>query len=302
MLDRAKAKVDVVGMLLERRIFAQEVAGDSIESIHCYSDGSPVVGAELQGMLADVVHRDRSIRKITMPGSTLHYGHCDAINKCLAFLWAVWLVAGPGPTTVRTFVWLVRSFTTDFGIEMGIVLCPDVLDAFFAWLQGRDLNDCRLLVHLETRLFCRCLRIVGWNHSCGALTHGVAKVAVSWPEILQKVQALCKMFRNTTWREWIAKAVGNRVAGGKKSLEHFTATTAKWRFETHVTVLEQLAPLRQLCQEHVRESLFTDAQDKALVQTAVNARRDAWLWKYIVYSLKLVFFTPRVGSALGHGV
>ena len=49
-IDRAKVRADVVGMAVERRIFAKEVADDNIESIRCYSDGSPVTGAEIQGI------------------------------------------------------------------------------------------------------------------------------------------------------------------------------------------------------------------------------------------------------------
>ena len=50
-IDRAKGKVDCVGMLLERRLFAQEMAEDSILAVNCFADSSPVVGSELQGML-----------------------------------------------------------------------------------------------------------------------------------------------------------------------------------------------------------------------------------------------------------
>ena len=185
-INRAKGRADAVGMLVERRIWQQEVAEDNVESIHCFSDGSPVVGAELQGMIAEVVHRDRTVRKITLPGSTLHYGHCDAINKTIAFLWALWLVCGPLQSSLDYFLDHVRSFTTDGGIELGTALCPYVLPAFMAWIDGRPLENCRVLVNHSRKLFRRCLRIIGWNHTCGGIMKSIANVCPSWPELLEK--------------------------------------------------------------------------------------------------------------------
>ena len=79
------AKLGSVGMLIERRLFAQEFADDSVLPIQCFSDASPVVGAELEGMIVEIHHRDKTIRKITLPGSSLNYGHFDSINKSIVF-------------------------------------------------------------------------------------------------------------------------------------------------------------------------------------------------------------------------
>ena len=288
-IDRSAAKCDVVGMLLERRIFAEEVASDSIESIHCFSDGSPVVGAELQGMVTEIIHRDGSRRNITMPGSTLFFGHGDSINKCMAFLWAIWLVCGPLESMMRVFLGNVRSFTTDDGVEMGIVLTPDVLCAFMSWIDGRDLEACRTLVSFGRRLFPRCLRIAGFNHLCAGLMKAVAAVAPTWPDLLAKLQCLCTCFRNETYRAYLVKAIGGRLPGAKQLLAHFTATTAKWRFATIVEVMVQLLRLRQVCEQFVREELFDNAQDKAFIQSVVNACRDVWLCKFIATTLGTVF-------------
>jgi len=115
VVDRAKVKVDVAAMLIERRIFAKEMAEDSILAINCFSDSSPVVGSELQGMLVDFYHKDDTVRRATLPGQTLHYGHFDSINKIAAFLWAVWLICGPLTSAMRYFCDKCMSWTTDFG-------------------------------------------------------------------------------------------------------------------------------------------------------------------------------------------
>ena len=290
VIERAKARLDVMGMNINRRIFAEEVASDSIEAISCYSDGSLVVGAELQGMILDFVHRDGSVRKLTLPGSTIHYGKFDAINKTLAFVWSVWLVCGPSLENMEYWFGKVRSFTTDFGTEMHTLSVPWVLPAFMAWIGGRDLEDCRHLVVFDRRLFFRALRVAGWNHCCGNIMKRVAKVAPTWPDILEKVGRLCTFFRNQTWREYLAVRLSSKIAGVEKLLYSFTATVAKWRFETIVHTFRQLARLRYVCQ-HIREELFANVQDRALLQDVVNACRDTFLWKFIVVTLEHVFNT-----------
>jgi len=102
-IDRAAAVVDIVGMLMHRRVFEDVCANDATQSIRCYSDSSPVVGNEMQGMLCDFIHFDGSMRRTTLPGMTLHYGHYDAVNKVIAFVWAVWLMCGPTLTTMTYF-------------------------------------------------------------------------------------------------------------------------------------------------------------------------------------------------------
>ena len=65
-----------------------------------------------------------------------------------------------------------------------------------------------------------------------------------------------------------------------KLLNSFSASFAKWRYETLFVVVEALLPLRELCQKHLREELFQNIQDRAALQAAVDASRDArfWVW------------------------
>ena len=65
---RAQRRCDIVGMLIERRLWAEEVADDLVQSITCYSDSSPAVGTELQGMVADVIRKDHTMRRVWLPG------------------------------------------------------------------------------------------------------------------------------------------------------------------------------------------------------------------------------------------
>jgi len=80
-LQRARKRLDVVALNIERRLFHAEVEEDAIASIHCYSDASPVTGCEIQGSIAEVVRKDGGVRKVCLPAGSLSYGHCDSINK-----------------------------------------------------------------------------------------------------------------------------------------------------------------------------------------------------------------------------
>ena len=100
-LDRAKAKLDFTAMLVERRLFHADMATDNCAAINIFSDGSPVTGAELQGMIVHYVKRDGSVRVSTLPGATLTYSHCGAVAKTLALVHSVYLTCGPDEAHLR---------------------------------------------------------------------------------------------------------------------------------------------------------------------------------------------------------
>ena len=174
-LQAAAKRLDLVGMNIERRIWAGEVANDEVQAINCYSDSSPVVGTEIQGMVVDVCKTNGSLRRVILPGGSVAYGLQDAICKVMVFLWAVWLCFGPDLHLLRYFVDHVVCWTTDFGVESHSVEHPDCLTAFLYWVGGRNLQDCRQFVDWTSRLFKRSIRISGWNHSMGNVMKRVAK-------------------------------------------------------------------------------------------------------------------------------
>ena len=107
-LQKHGARFDIVSMLIQRRQFADYAATDAVRAICVYSDASPIRGNELQGMKIDVCLKTGDIFTSTLPGATLSYGHCDAISKSISFLWAVFLIAGPGYSEMRYFLDKVR--------------------------------------------------------------------------------------------------------------------------------------------------------------------------------------------------
>ena len=274
-LQRAETRLDIVGMNIERRIWHQEVADDAVLAINCYSDSSPVVGMEIQGMLTDVVKTDGSIRRTILPGGSVFYGSQCAISKIMVFLWAAWLLFGPTLADMQYFVEHVVCWTTDLGVEACSIELPDCSLAFLAWVAGKALEECRPLVNHTRRLFYRSLRIAGWSHVVGNIMKQVAKSYFGWPEVLEAIRNLTRFFRNDSWREWLIRALRDRIPGIEDLLAHFTASTAKWRFETIVESERQLEPLRALCQKEMREELFAKAQENMFINDVLQACRDA---------------------------
>ena len=103
-LRRQSRRLDVVSMLLQRRECESWRSSDSIDSILVQSDASPVTGDEVQGMVLDIVLKTDVVLQWVLPGCSLSYGECDAISKCLCFVWAVFLVAGPTHAAMKYFM------------------------------------------------------------------------------------------------------------------------------------------------------------------------------------------------------
>ena len=154
-LERARLRLDATSMLIERREWAMWRADleNPIISIHIQSDASPVTGTELQGMLLDVCFLGGAILRRYLPPMSLAYGFYAAIDKTVALLWSLWLVAGPGEEDIRWVCYRIKSFTTDQGTEILTALTPDILHCFFCWLQGRALDSMARSVPSTTRLF-----------------------------------------------------------------------------------------------------------------------------------------------------
>jgi len=162
-LRRAYAKLDVTGILIQRRQMKADRLADRVMAVNIFSDASPVTGEELQGMIMEVIYTSKEVRRDILPGSTLHYGNYDAVSKGVCLLFALWLVAGPFFCDLNWLLSKVVCICTDFGVEMRTVEFPWILRAFFAWLNGTDLLQCRPLVDHSRRLFHRALRISGWS-------------------------------------------------------------------------------------------------------------------------------------------
>jgi hypothetical protein len=276
-------------MLLDRRELHGALHSGRIRAITLYSDASPVTGEEVQGVVVNLVYIDDTVVTKILPGASLSYGNANSMAKTVAVLHGIWLLAGPDEETVKLFLDKVRCITTDFGTEVGTLDSPDILRAYLRRLGGMDLKDCAEAVRHDSRLFENALRIGGWSHQLGNIMKNVAKLKSNWPQTLQALRDLCAFYKNKTWREHLTKRLRTRIDCAP--LKSFTASFAKWRYETLWKVLTELQRVREVSQVGIRKELFLNFQDKELIRAILNHCDNPELWVFIVVSANLIF-TP----------
>ena len=100
-LVRGKARADVVAMIIARREVHALLAAGRIRSATINTDASPVLGTEVQGMVADVVLTDNAVTRYVLPGSSLCYGHYDAVSKTVCLVHCFFLCSVPTRRLLR---------------------------------------------------------------------------------------------------------------------------------------------------------------------------------------------------------
>ena len=117
----------------------------------------------------------------------------------------------------------------------------------------------------------------------------VAHASPTWPETLEDLRALCKFWRNGSYRLHVSRRLRDKVPGVKKLLRFFTATFAKWRYETLDNVLKQLLPLRRICEEEFDVAMFSQAQDPEFIRSVDKACKNKRLWRWMEAASKYLF-------------
>ena len=87
-IRRARLRLDAVSINVRRR-HMQNLAlnhGDEVVSAHLFTDGSPVTGVELQGMIRQMILISNLVIDIVMPGVRLAYGQTGVGSKVRTFL------------------------------------------------------------------------------------------------------------------------------------------------------------------------------------------------------------------------
>ena len=296
-LERSMAKVDILDMLLLRRLFHALCQFDLLFSVNIWSDSSPNSGEELQGMVMDIMLVDGTHERIALPAASLVYGMFDSVSKTMAIVHAIWMIAGPDHATIAYVCSKVMSVTTDFGTEIHTLEMVDVTRAYCMWMAGKPMEQLHGFVNREQRWLPFAIRISGWSHTYGNMMKHVAESCPDWTPILKKLSAMVSFFHVGTWRTYIRKALrlNPPTDFDERELQTFTAKLATWRYEAVFEVLFQLQNLRALCQHHMRQEWFANAQDKALLREAFDAFGDGPLWTWIETALREVF-APTEGA------
>jgi len=287
-LVRANARLDAVGMLVDRREVHALLATNQIRSVCINTDASPVVGLELQGVVVDFIMIDGNVKQVIPPGASLTYGHYDVCNKTIAALHALWCVVGPTAKDLRAVCELVVGVTTDHGVEVRTIDMPDVVDAFVAWMGGSSLEEVRHLVRWDARLFPNACRISGWSHMFGNIMRFTAQSCPSWPDILTGLREQVEFWRNESWRKHVQNSA--RLRGVPDAgLKSFRASFAKWRYETIAAVTKELARVRVYAENVVEVELFQHAQDREKVTKAIGRCKDKKLQIFTEVTEKLLW-------------
>jgi hypothetical protein len=297
MAHAAKLRLDAVTMNIERREFRDlyENHKDELVSCHLYSDGSPVTGQELQGMVLEMITCS-TIFVFIMPGVVLHFGGTRLIDKAFAFLWSLHLMVGVEFDILDWIRSKIRSITTDQGTESRLAYVPDILRAFLRRRCGLPFSLLQGMIDPFSRLLPYALPISGWGHLFGNLMHFAAKCFSRWPAILKNVRSLCRFFRNETNRKHIIDTLRDEFPEVVQLLKSFNVKIAKWRYETLYKVFGKLASLRILCERYLIhvDVMFKSSQETELISEVRVACRWGDLWVF------MVVFSFRVLDPLEH--
>lgn len=97
-------------------------------------------------------------------------------------------------------------------------------------------------------------------------------------------------FRNQTWREHIEHTLAWELPNIIKLMASFTAHFQKQRYEMVAIALEQLLPLRELCETELAhvDDIFKDFQDRELLVDVRAASAWAELWIFLEASNRLL--------------
>ena len=80
----------------------------------------------------------------------------------------------------------------------------------FRWLRGEKLENLTDLVDRNSRLMPNALRAIGFGHTMGGIMKNICASHIAWPEILEKLRALCRFWRNDSYKEHVARILESR--------------------------------------------------------------------------------------------
>lgn len=272
ILRRSRVRLDCVAMLLFRRLWASTMGTVDERQINLYifADASPQWrGLEMYASSFDMVDGDIFVHKL-FPLVALDKTFQDAMGKCLALLWQVFLMVGPSYAMVNSFLRRVRSLTTDQGVERLLADFPLVLPAFFrlidpAFKVAKDTGD--------ALLFPRALAVPGWMHLWDLLIRRGLESLDFFPGWLKGLKALVHFLRGTQHCTVIARNLRQRGLDGAADLveQARLPNFAAWRWGTLRLCCDALAPILASLRESFDPTLFKDSRDRTGIATMLGA-------------------------------
>jgi hypothetical protein len=286
--------------LLERRETDRWWTKDGfLASVHIFVDASPTVGHEILGIILELVAYSGAIETRILPPVSLAYGAFGLIHKAVALLWSLFLILGPSQAKFDWFRDKVASVTTDMGTEFRLMSMPDISRTFFEYLRHKNMGVAAPLTNRAFVLFPKSIRLPGWSHLWSNIMHMVSKQFGRYPEFVEHLRYVCKTFRNPTWVEHLLRKYPDEASIQWLQTRKWTASLAKWRFETMHFVAKCVLGVRSFLQNTIEASVFTNPQDTKAVEGLFKACQDAGFWRWLQASYTILFVPVEMARRWG---
>ena len=272
-LRLARVRLDIVCMMLWRRLCLASLQAHSVERTHVFlfADASPQHGAEAFCSSCDLLAGDRIERRM-LPVVSLSRPMLGATGKSFALMWQTWLaMAGPSMATFSIFCGRVRSITTDLGVERKMVDCPNITEEFFALVNRRAFGDIANAGFLFPRAVC----VPGWKHMVDNLLRSGLNTLRWFPSWLAGLKATVGFVRSPMNKEAIVKHWRRRGLVGLA--ETFSDTQivgfADWRWNTLCIVCRGLTSILNGLVGHFDPTIFANGRNPAELSRMLAAIR-----------------------------
>ncbi|CAK0900189.1 unnamed protein product [Prorocentrum cordatum] len=179
--------------------------------------------------------------------------------------------------TFERFLEDCMSITTDMGTER---LTADIGNCLRIFAAKIGLSISPKFASYK-RLLEFCVAVPDWHHLVAWCLKASLEALGEWPDILSTLRAHCRFFRNASYRESLVVWLKSHGHGDySKTLKCFSASFAKWRFETVLEVINSLNKVRHICSLFQPRMLgvLQDAQD---FNEIVKHKGNTHFWRWV---------------------
>ncbi len=165
----------------------------------------------------------------------LGHGRHGLAHKIFALLWQIWLRAGPTEKHVRAYLDSIQAFTSDFGVEHGIVDALDYVPLFFAWLARKPMPD----LVAGSYLFANAYYIPGFQHLIDGVLKDTAYSLLWMPNFIAQIKNISQFLTKQTYKDVVLnflESAGRRQEA--KLVRTFTVKFIKWRWGYFATCVQ----------------------------------------------------------------
>lgn len=292
VLQRARVRLDIVGMLLHQRVRPRDIVSRSLSY-----DASPQGGQELFACVETVVlpgpgGQAASSHRRSQPLSQLGHAHTGIIPKAMNLIHKAALDVGFDYGEIITFFAQVRVCCTDCGSEWSVADMPNVVMAYLDKAEGS------ISEHVSPEevgfLMPNAIRIPGWSHSHDWILKRALTDLPKWEQYLDDARLLCWFLNTTAYKEVLARDA-RRIAEqtdpeslewDPKTVSEFHANFAHWRFGTIARVSKKLHAAKDALRAGFVQEHFVCKEAKKLPQVAKLIHDDAfWTFNFVVHKL-----------------